>query len=121
MGGQLMRWRRSQRSQTTKKLSPTQFRPRTGFVRIVPFQTAVFGMMKGMWPGRIWEIHYRWGAHSSHCTHLPPIGHGWRERNRQQNLLPRISKAREFNTPPQHLTVVGAKDDPVAKALFAAA
>ncbi|HEV3210661.1 MAG TPA: hypothetical protein VGY91_10380 [Chthoniobacterales bacterium] len=28
---------------------------------------------------------------------------------------------REFNTPPQHLTVVGAKDDAVAKALFAAA
>src|SRR5262245_44280008 len=28
---------------------------------------------------------------------------------------------REYNTPPQHLTVVGAKDDPVAKALFAAA
>jgi uncharacterized protein YyaL (SSP411 family) len=28
---------------------------------------------------------------------------------------------REFNTLPQHLTVVGAKDDPIAKTLFAAA
>src|SRR6516162_225913 len=28
---------------------------------------------------------------------------------------------REFNTPPQHLTIVGAKDDPAADALFAAA
>jgi len=27
---------------------------------------------------------------------------------------------REFNTPPQHLTVVGGKDDPAAQALFRA-